>query len=137
MNCELTKLKTKTVKKGSLVEFLDIGEIIQHKKRFGHLFFVSFEDNQTIRGNHYHKLQHEYYIVLEGKVKVVLVDIDSKKRKEVTLSAVNNQFKRLRIGPRIAHATYSLTPKATMLGYYSRPFNPDKVDTVPYVIIKQ
>ncbi len=136
MNCELTKLRKKTVKKGSLVEFIDIGEVEQHKKKFGHLFFVTFEDDQIIRGNHYHEFQHEYYIVLSGKVKVVLIDIDTKKKKSYVLSADNNNFKRLRIGPRIAHATYSITPRSTMLGYYSKPFDPNKIDTKVYIIKK-
>lgn len=135
MDIELTKLKTKQAKKGKLVEFLSAKDVRRHAGKFGHLFFVTFDNKRAIRGNHYHKKHHEYYIALSGKIKVILKDLKSNKKKTIILDSKNNSYKRLRIGPNIAHLAHSLTPKATLLAYYGDPYSPKSLDTYPYKLI--
>lgn len=137
MDIDVKKLTAHTVKQGKLVEFIAVQDVERHNKKFGHLFFVTFDNRKVIRGNHYHKKHHEYYIALSGKIKVVLKDLESGKKKSVTLSAEKGNYKRLRIGPHIAHAACSVSPRATLLAYYGDPYNPKKLDTYPYQLMKQ
>lgn len=136
MNIELVTLKKNKVKNGDLVEFISAKDLDLHDNLFGHLFLVTFKGNKTIRGNHYHEKQHEYYIVLSGKLKVMLFDIKSKEEKTLILSSDEGNYQRLRIGPNIAHASCSMTSKSTMLSYYAVPYNSKKLDTIKYVLIK-
>lgn len=135
MDIDLVKLKSHTVKQGKLVEFIAVEDVVRHNKKFGHLFFVTFENKKVIRGNHFHNKHHEYYIVLSGSVKVLLKDLKTNKRKTITLSAANDSYKRLRIGPSIAHVAHSLTRKSTLLAYYGDPYDPKKLDTYPYQLL--
>lgn len=137
MDIDVTKLKSHTVKNGKLVEFIAVEDTTRHNKKFGHLFFVTFDNKKIIRGNHFHKKHHEYYIALSGKVKVILKDIETNKKKTILLSAEKGIYKRLRIGPHIAHAAFSVTPKAELLAYYGDPYNPKKTDTYPYELVKR
>lgn len=136
MDIDVVKLKAHTAKQGKLVEFIAVQDVERHHRKFGHLFFVTFENKKVIRGNHYHKKHHEYYIVLSGKIKVLLRDLVTNKKKTLSLHSEKGIYKRLRIGPNIAHAAYSLTPKAALLAYYGDPYNPKKLDTYPYHLIK-
>lgn len=135
MDIDVVSLKSHSVKQGKLVEFIAVEDVLRHNKKFGHLFFVTFDNKKVIRGNHYHKKHHEYYIALAGSVKVLLKDLNTNKKKTITLSAEKGTYKRLRIGPNIAHAAYSTSRKANMLAYYGDPYNPKKLDTYHYQLI--
>lgn len=137
MDIDVVKLNAHVVKQGKLVEFIAVEDVARHHKKFGHLFFVTFENKKVIRGNHFHKKHHEYYIALSGKIKVILKDLATNKKKTVTLSAEKGIYRRLRIGPNIAHSAYSETSHATLLAYYGDPYNPKKLDTYSYKLIKE
>lgn len=135
MDISILKLKKHTDPKGFLVEFLTEKDIKKNKV-FGHLFFVNFKDKKAIRGNHYHEKQHEYYTAIIGKIKVILVDVETRERKTIILSGDGRDFRRLRIGPKIAHAAYSLTKNAVLLSYYKYPYDPKNPDTKEFKIIE-
>lgn len=135
MDIDLKKLSIFSDPRGNLSELLTATDIKKHKGSFGHLFFVTFKTRKSIRGNHYHNVAHEYYIPILGTIKVLLIDIKTKKKKTITISSDKKSITRLRIGPHIAHACHSLTPKAIMVGYFSHAY--DRADTVEYVIIKK
>lgn len=124
----------KTDSRGDIGELLTVKDIKKYNNQFGHVFFVTFKTPKAIRGNHYHSKNHEYYIVLVGKVKVILIDIKSKKKKKLTLSSQKGKMSRLRIGPNIAHACYSLNSKSVMLCYLSHPYD-NGIDTIKYNVI--
>ena len=136
MNIEIKNISAKVDQKGSIAELLTSADIKKHNNLFGHLFFVTFKNNQSIRGNHYHQKTHEYYILLSGKIRVMLFDVKSKKKKSITLLSNSNITSWLRIGPNIAHACHSLSPKTVMLGYFSKAYNRG-TDTVNHMLIKE
>lgn len=135
MDIEVKKLVTFSDARGDLTELLTALDTKKHKNFFGHLFFVTFKTKKSIRGNHYHKISHEYYIPIVGKIKVHLIDTKTKKKKIITISSHKKYITRLRIGPYIAHACYSVTPHALMVGYFSKPY--DRNDTLGHIIIKK
>ena len=135
MDIDIDILKIHEDEKGIINELLTHKDVKRHKSLFGHLFFVTFNKN-AIRGNHYHNKKHEYYVVVAGKLKVILQDIKSKKKKQITLSAKAKKITRLRIGPNIAHACFSLAPNTLMVGYYSQAYDGQR-DTFEYVLIRK
>ncbi len=130
---------TKRIKdnRGSLVEVMRVHDIEKYASSFGHIFYVTFDFPEVIRGNHYHKKQHEFYVLISGKICVVMEDVKTKKRKELILDADKNEVERLRVGPNIAHALYNISPKAVLLSYYSNPYNEHDNDTFHYTVHPQ
>lgn len=133
MDIELKDTLVRADSKGMLAELIDADEAQKHNDKFGHLFLVSFTGKKTARGNHYHKKKHEYYMVISGTVKVILVDIKTLEKKKIILSAEKEKLQCLRIGPNVAHACYG-SPRARMVVYFSDPYKEDK-DTYEYIVI--
>jgi len=117
LDFKLTKFKSYSDNRGKLIVFLKESELKNAKKKFGQIYFVTFSQKGAIRGNHYHKKWHEWFGVIEGRVKVVLEDVRTKKRTSVVLDSKLDKYTRLETRPYIAHAIISLTKKASLLSY--------------------
>lgn len=133
MNYTLKKFKKYSDERGDLVVFLNANELTNEYKRFGQIYFVTFAKKNIVRGNHYHKVWHEWFGVVEGSVKIILEDVATKERKEIILSADDKEYKRLEIGPNIAHALVSLTNTASVVNYADKPWQ--KKDSIFYKVI--
>lgn len=134
MDIEIKKIAKFSEPRGVIAELLTAQDIKKHKSLFGHLFLATFDSPEGIRGNHYHKRTHEYYIVISGKIRVVLMDIKTKEKKTVTLSSHGKKISLLRIGPNVAHACYTIAPQSIMIGYFSRAYG-GGADTFKNVLI--
>jgi dTDP-4-dehydrorhamnose 3,5-epimerase len=117
LDFKINKFKTYSDSRGKLIVFLKRSELNKAKSKFGQIYFVTFKKKGTIRGNHYHKRWHEWFGIIEGKVKVIIEDVRTKKREEIILSAKKDKYVRIETGPNIAHAILSLTNNATLLSY--------------------
>lgn len=132
-NFKITKFKSYSDPRGKLIVFLQESELKNAKKRFGQIYFVTFKKKGVVRGNHYHKHWHEWFGIVEGKVKVIIEDVRTKKRKQITLSADRDKYVRIETGPYIAHAIVSLTKYASLLSYADGEWSED--DTHFYKLI--
>lgn len=135
MDIEIKSIPVHADQRGVIAELLTAGDIKIHNGLFGHLFFVTFNNNKAIRGNHYHKETHEYYLLISGRIKVILFDIKSKEKRTIILSSQKNKTSWLRIGPNIAHTCYCISPQASMVGYFSNTY--DKTDTIKYILVRK
>lgn len=133
LNFNVTKFKSFSDNRGKLIVFLKESELHNAKKKFGQIYFVTFNKKGVVRGNHYHKKWHEWFGIVEGKVKVIIEDVRTKKSSQITLSAEKDRYMRIETGPYIAHAIISLTKYASLLSYADTEWN-DK-DTHHYKII--
>lgn len=133
MDFALTKFETYDDERGRLVVFLKEPELSPAHKAFGQIYFVTFEHQGAIRGNHYHKKWSEWFGLVTGKLEAVLEDVWTKERKEFILDATSNQYTRLSIGPYVAHSFRSLSPSAALLNYANSKWN--NHDTFPYPLI--
>jgi len=136
MNYKLTKHKKWVDERGYLTEFLSRKEL-KNGSRFGHIYFVTFSRPGIVRGNHYHTRKEEHFGLAMGKVKIVIEDVKTKKRRSFILDADNQQFVRLQIGPNIAHAVESLSAKAVLIDYFSSPYDVNHPDSPKYVLIEK
>ena len=127
MNYKITRVTKHSDKRGYLVEFLKSVELGRKNSQFGQIYFVTFNKKNIVRGNHFHKHTEEWFGVIHGKLKVVLMDIKTRKKRSFILKEDDNVFVRLSIGTGIAHAFKSLTGKAVLLDYSNKQY--DKKDT--------
>ena len=133
MDIDIKKLKTFEDDRGTIFELLRREHL--DRTTFGHLFYVTFKNNKSIRGNHYHKKSHEFYFVLRGSVSLVLEDVRLGKKNKFELSEKDKSV--LRIGPYIAHASHSLSADAILLAYNTLPYKDEKPDTYRHIILKK
>lgn len=87
-----------------------------------------------IKANHYHKKMNEWYCVIKGKMHIVLKDMRTGERQEITLS--EDDLKLIKITPWIAHGFKNTSDDMLIvLMYIDRPFDPNDTDTFPEVVI--
>jgi len=132
MNYKLTEFEKHSDQRGDLIVFLKESELDERHKQFGQIYFVTFETEGTVRGNHYHNEWREWFGVVSGSIEVFLEDVTSKERIKLVLNAKKNKYTRLEIGPHIAHTFRSLSKYAALVNYANSEWN--KEDTIAYNI---
>lgn len=135
INYTITKSVKRIDERGFLVEFLKGDEVSSAQKKLGQIYFVTFEKKGMIRGNHYHKKKDEWFVAVRGRLRVVLEDIKSKERHELIIDGDTEEYKRVFIGRNVAHSFQSLTRKAEMINYASKPYHREDADINTYKLI--
>lgn len=135
MDFKIEKFNAYDDERGRLVVFLRNRDLDKKTKRFGQIYFVTFEKKGVVRGNHYHKKIREWFGIVNGKVKVVLVDLKTNERKEMILNANSKKYLRLEIGPNIAHGFKSLSDSVSLLNYTDKEWL--ATDVFPMELIKK
>lgn len=133
MDYKLNKFRKFSDDRGDLVVFLKNSELEENKKKFGQIYFVTFNKKGVVRGNHYHKRWCEWFGVVAGEVEIILEDVTTKKRVILNLNHVDDEYTRLYIGPNIVHAFRSLSSYAALLNYADSEWSAD--DTHPYKLL--
>lgn len=103
--------------RGQLVVFLRNRNLDKKFKKFGQIYFVTFDKKGVVRGNHYHKKLREWFGVVSGKVEVLLKDMLTGETKIIILNSNSSRYIRLEVGPNIAHAFRSISNTASLLNY--------------------
>lgn len=125
MDFNIEKFEKHGDERGELVVFLKNSNLVKKQKKFGQIYFVSFEKKGIVRGNHYHKEWREWFGVVTGRLLVILKDIKTGEIKKMILNADTKQYKRLEIGPNIAHAFKNLSSRASLLNYTDKEWSPN------------
>ena len=122
-------------KRGQLVVFLRNRDLENNQKALGQIYFVTFDKKNSIRGNHYHKKWREWFGVVSGRLKAVIMDIKTKEKKEFILDGSDtDKYIRLGIGPNIVHAFKNISNKASLLNYSDKEWSAN--DTFRIEIMK-
>lgn len=130
MNYSLKKFNKFSDSRGDLIVFLKDSELGKAKKKFGQIYFVTFNKIGVVRGNHYHKKWFEWFGIVAGIVKVILKDMKTDEEKVFILDAKHDIYTRLEIGPYTAHSFRSLTKYAALLNYADSEWS--EKDSIPY-----
>lgn len=97
-------------------------------------FLVSISKLGTIRGQHYHKKKVEWFLVVKGKARIVLKDIQSGETEEIHVSEKKPEM--VEMAPMIAHAIENIGRKEMILvAIVSVPFDRKNPDTYSYKVI--
>lgn len=120
--------------RGFLVEFLRGDELGPKFKNFGQIYVTTLSP-EAIRGNHYHNEKIEWFSVFNGKVKVILEDIETKEREEFVLDS-SKAVKRICIESKVAHAFKNISDKTVVLvAYTNKIYNPKNRDAYEYKLL--
>ncbi len=116
-------------------EFLPEKRLIQQRgelvlvtdgKTFRHLTYFSLKKGKGLyRGGHYHLKKTEHFYVASGKLKIVLVDLDTGKHSQVEV----HTGQRITIYPKCAHRFEALHD-AHVIEYYDMAY--DREDDIVY-----
>ena len=97
-------------------------------------FYVTTAYPGVIRGNHYHHHMYEWFCVIKGRGRLVLVDNETGERKELLLG--EEAPVTVRIPPGIAHGIENVGQELMYLLVYSdTPFQENAPDTHVKVVI--
>jgi mannose-6-phosphate isomerase-like protein (cupin superfamily) len=92
-----------------------------------HLSYLEFRP-AMFRGNHFHKLRHEYFYLIQGELTLVMADLASGERASVQMRTGDLAY----ITPGIAHVLNPATP-GHAVEYAAEPF--DLSDVYPHQLL--
>jgi dTDP-4-dehydrorhamnose 3,5-epimerase len=85
----------------------------------------------VVKGIHYHEKCTEWFCVICGKGKLVLLDRHTSERCEIAMGDEN--MVRVRVPPQVVHAVKNVGHEMMyMIAYADRPYDPSHPDTIPY-----
>lgn len=126
MIIDKVKLRKHKDSRGSLTENT-LPRIMKESKHF----FVSKSKPEVMRGNHYHLRKSEWFYVIQGKCKLVIEDINTKKNEDVVVDGKENIA--IHIGPDYAHAFKNIGKnELILLALINEVFDENDPDTYPY-----
>lgn len=84
-----------------------------------YVYYARFKENNSVAGNHYHKIKKELFIPLEGEFEIYLEEISTKQKETITLNSKKNVA--FIIGTKIAHKIISKNSKGILLVLANNP----------------
>ena len=117
--------------RGWLTEVLRSDEIDEKIEQF----CVATIKSGKIRGNHYHKRKVEWFCVIRGDAKLLLLNPVDEKKEEMILKG--DELKTVEIIPGIAHAIKNIgTEDVYLVSAINEVFDPNDPDTYPLKILE-
>ena len=96
---------------------------------FGEFYVTSIEPG-AVRGQHYHNHCTEWFCVLTGQAKLVLVDLATGERQVIAMG--DDSMLRVKIPPMIAHGIQNVGKELLyLLVYADQPYDYNRPDAVP------
>lgn len=124
---ELIPLKPFTDPRGTLKKVLRQSQL---KNAGIQEVYLLYTNPGGIRGNHYHNITHEYFLVVSGKAVIALEDPEANKYKSLELAAEDNLL--LKVPPGVAHAFKNdEKEQLIMLALSTREYSDSDTDTFP------
>ena len=133
MDYKLHQFEKFSDKRGDLIVFLKENDLEPNLRKFGQIYFVTFNQKNIIRGNHYHKKWREWFGIIAGKLELKMMDVNTKEEITMILDSKVDKYTRIEIGPNIVHAYRSLTKYAALLNYASSEW--DQSDDYSNIIL--
>ena len=100
--------------------------LIEDGLSFRHLGYFSLRQGEGLfRGGHYHLKKEEYFYVVSGKIRVQLVDLETREHSETTVK----EGQRVTLFPNCAHR-FQAEQDAQVIEYYDAIYDPE--DDFPY-----
>jgi dTDP-4-dehydrorhamnose 3,5-epimerase-like enzyme len=136
MEIEFEKCDAYHDERGDLIQFVTDSFLKEKSLPFGQIYLLTFSHVGVVRGNHYHNHSSEVFCLISGSVEIVCENVDTKERVHKTLKIeADNQFYKIFIGHRVAHAIRSITDFAVMVSFSSEEYSIDKDDKIAYPLL--
>ena len=135
MDIEIKKLQKKKTKSGFLIEFLKSTELNNQATKHFQVYAANILPNET-RVNHYHKEKEEWYLIFDGKVKVILEDVKTKEKEKIILDSSKDFSTRICIPPGIAHIFTNISNSTIfIIAYTNKIYDPENPDTYEHRVL--
>jgi UDP-2-acetamido-2,6-beta-L-arabino-hexul-4-ose reductase len=126
---EVRPLAKKFDQRGWLLKMLMLGEI-EGETKFGEIY-VTVAQPGAVKGVHYHEHCTEWFCVIQGKGKLVLLDRQTQERCEIEMS--EDHPVRVRVPPQIVHGVRNTGNEPMyLLAYADKPYDAAQPDTVAF-----
>lgn len=135
MNISIEKCPVFNDYRGDLIQFATHTILRDNGLSFGQVYLITFNGRETVRGNHYHHHSTEIFCLVSGTVEMVFEDVASKERARYVLTASQNGFHRIYVGPGIAHAIVCRSDFAIVVSFSSKEFDPNDEDKILYQLV--
>jgi dTDP-4-dehydrorhamnose 3,5-epimerase-like enzyme len=135
VNIKIEKCPAYHDNRGDLIQFVTQKILKETSTPFGQVYLLTFNGKNTIRGNHYHNHSSEMFCLISGSVEMIFEEVETSERFQKNFTAENNEFFRIYIGKKIAHAIKSTSDFAVMVSFSSKEFDLREDDKIPYSLI--
>lgn len=130
---ELISIKPFEDKRGSLKKIIMKSQLEENEQI--EEVYLLYSESGSVRGNHYHKKTLEYFVVVSGRAKMALKNLDTGIVEELYISAEDHVV--LKVPPQVVHAfkneeDYPLI----ILAVSSKEYNKLDTDTFPLEILQ-
>jgi dTDP-4-dehydrorhamnose 3,5-epimerase len=130
---ELISIQPYEDKRGSLKKILMKSQL-EGNKQIEEVYLL-YSENGSVRGNHYHKKTLEYFVIVSGKAKVALKNLDTGILEEINISSSDNLI--LKVPPYVVHAFKNEEDlPLIMLAISSKEYNKLDTDTFKMEILQ-
>ena len=103
-----------------------------NQKTFGQLYGIKLKKDAIV-GNHYHKFKDEWIVLINGKIKIYLEDINTGTKKQIIMDSSNPS--KIRIPPYFSHAVENISEgESILIEYATLPFNKHTEDKFPHKV---
>ncbi|RFB18931.1 hypothetical protein DZB84_01365 [Bacillus sp. HNG] len=130
---ELISINPFEDKRGSLKKIIMKSQLKENEKI--EEIYLLYSEKDSVRGNHYHKKTLEYFVVVSGKAKVALKNLETGMLDEIYIAAEDNLV--LKVPPQVVHAFKNEeNVPLIMLAISSKEYNKLDTDTFPIDILQ-
>ncbi|AGK53556.1 polysaccharide biosynthesis C-terminal domain-containing protein [Bacillus sp. 1NLA3E] len=97
--------------------------------------YLLYSEQGSVRGNHYHKKTLEYFVIVSGKAKVAMRNLDTGTFEEIYISSSDNFI--LKVLPNVVHAFKNEEElPLIMLAISTKEYNKFDTDTFKMEILQ-
>jgi len=121
--------------RGDLIQFVTDRLLQKSGVSFGQIYLLTFNGKNIVRGNHYHNHSSEMFCLISGSVEMHFADVASGEKMQRIFTADDNEFFRVAIGEKIAHAIKSISEFAVMVSFSSKEFDVNETDKIQYRLL--
>jgi dTDP-4-dehydrorhamnose 3,5-epimerase-like enzyme len=135
VNISIEKCPAFHDERGDLIQFVTDRLLQTNGVSFGQIYLLTFNGKNIVRGNHYHNHSSEIFCLISGSVEMHFVDVNSGEQMQKIFTANDNEFFRVAIGEKIAHAIKSISEFAVMVSFSSKEFDVNETDKIKYHLL--
>lgn len=130
---ELISIKPFEDKRGSLKKIIMKSQLEENEQI--EEVYLLYSESDSVRGNHYHKKTLEFFVVVSGRAKVALKNLETGTEEELYISAEDHVV--LKVPPQVVHAFKNEEDRPLiMLAVSSKEYNKLDTDTFPLEILQ-
>ena len=132
LNIKVEKCPAYHDHRGDLIQFITQQNLQDRSLVFGQVYLLTFQNKNTVRGNHYHNHSSEIFCLISGSVEMIFENIETCERIHKIFKSEENEYYRIYVGEKTAHAIKSISDFAVMVSFSSKEYDLNDNDKIVY-----